>query len=282
MVEFVAALALSVGLSAVTLGACVLVEQTGLTRPIGWRQRVPGFAMNLVGAATSFLITWPLGLLWSSLGVPRLITLPLWQTVASLGWLGVAIHFLVLALIADFLAYWRHRFEHRVCWPIHAVHHSPRELHAANDIGHPLQVFANTLFIGIPLSLVGVDGPAMPVALGLFIGALSVMIHSPARYHLGPLRRLVVDNRFHRIHHSIEERHFDKNFGICFSCWDHLFGTAYDPGEEWPAVGLADVPAPVTIRDYLLIPFRKAGASAATDPAAAAAEGPDPRLEAVS
>jgi sterol desaturase/sphingolipid hydroxylase (fatty acid hydroxylase superfamily) len=270
MVEFASALAVFVALGAAMLVLCILIEQAGLREPIGWRERVPGFAMNLVGSAATFLLTWPLGLLWNALGVPRLITLPVWQHVAPLGWLGTALHFLVLALLADFLAYWRHRFEHRVLWPIHAVHHSPRELHAANDIGHPLQVFANTLFISVPLSLVGVDGPAMPVALGLFIGALSIMIHSPARYHLGPLRRVVVDNRFHRIHHSLEERHFDKNFGICFSCWDHLFGTAYDPRGEWPAVGLSDVPAPQTIGDYLLIPFRPMGAAAepraATEP----------------
>jgi len=262
MLEFVATMAIVVGLAALTLGACILVEQTALREPIAWRSRVPGIAMNLVGSAATFVLSWPIGLLWAKLGVPRLITLPVWDLLAPLGWLRTALHFLFLALLADFLAYWRHRFEHRVFWPIHSVHHSPAELHAANDIGHPLQVIYATLFITIPLSLVGVDGPAMPVALGLLIGAMSVMIHSPVRFHLGPLRRFVVDNRFHRIHHSLDEKHFDKNFGICFSCWDYLFGTAYDPKEEWPAVGLADVPAPRTIRDYLLIPFRSTAPAA--------------------
>jgi len=37
-----------------------------------------------------------------------------------------------------------------------------------------------------------------------------------------------------------------------------LFGTAYFPrADEWPAVGLDDVPEPRTIADYLLMPFRK-------------------------
>lgn len=266
MLEFVAAMAVFVGLAALTLFACILVEQLAAREPIGWRARAPGLAMNLVGSAATFAMTWPLNLLWDRLGVPRLITLPVWETLAPLGGLRTGLHFLFLALFADFLAYWRHRFEHRVFWPIHSVHHSPDELHAANDIGHPLQLFYAALFITIPLSLVGVDGPAMPVALGLFIGAMSVMIHSPVRFHLGPLRRFVVDNRFHRIHHSLDEKHFDKNFGICFSIWDYLFGTAYDPKEEWPAVGLADVPAPRTVRDYLLIPFRPTKAAAPAEP----------------
>lgn len=262
-------MALVVGLAGTMLVICILLEQAGTMEKIGWRERGPGFAMNLVGSGATYLLTWPLAELWKGLGVPPLIQLPLWHYVAPLGWLGTAIHFLFLALFADFLAYWRHRFEHKVFWPIHAVHHSPRKLHAANDIGHPLQILYNILFISIPLSLVGIEGPVMPVALTLLMGAMSIMIHSPTRFHLGPLRRFVVDNRFHRIHHSLEKRHFDKNFGICFSCWDPLFGTAYDPKEEWPAVGLADTPPPRTVGDYLLLPFRKPdgdarGASATT------------------
>lgn len=53
----------------------------------------------------------------------------------------------------------------------------------------------------------------------------------------------------------MEERHFDKNFGICFSFWDFLFGTAYDPGSEWPSVGLADMMPPSNVTEFLLYPF---------------------------
>jgi sterol desaturase/sphingolipid hydroxylase (fatty acid hydroxylase superfamily) len=130
-------------------------------------------------------------------------------------------------------------------------------MHAANDIGHPLQAFYSLMFIGLPLSIIQVDGPAIPFAVGMFVSMLSFYIHSPIELHFGPLRKVIVDNRFHRIHHSLEERHFDKNFGICLSIWDHMFGTAYEPGDEWPKVGLAEIPAPRTIGDYLAIPFRR-------------------------
>jgi sterol desaturase/sphingolipid hydroxylase (fatty acid hydroxylase superfamily) len=107
------------------------------------------------------------------------------------------------------------------------------------------------------MSLIRIDGPATPVAVGFVLNLLTYYIHSPVDVHFGPLRKVLVDNRFHRIHHSVEPRHFDKNFGVCFSIWDRWFGTAYDPApDEWPQVGLAGVDPPRTIRDYLLLPFR--------------------------
>ncbi len=66
-----------------------------------------------------------------------------------------------------------------------------------------------------------------------------------------------MDNRFDRIHHSVEPHHFDRNFGICFTPWDRLFGTAYDPlPGEWPKVRIQDAPAPRDLGDFLLMPFR--------------------------
>jgi sterol desaturase/sphingolipid hydroxylase (fatty acid hydroxylase superfamily) len=164
-------------------------------------------------------------------------------------------------MFSDFLVYWRHRAEHKWFWPIHVVHHSPTELHAANDIGHPAQVWINALFVSIPMSLIQFDGPGTPVYILFVVTLLTYYIHSPVDVHFGPLRKLLVDNRFHRIHHSLEERHFDKNFGICFSIWDRLFGTAYDPApEEWPSVGVAGVDPPRSLADYVLLPLRVAGA----------------------
>lgn len=257
MVAFVSEMAATVAMSAVILLCCILVEQVAPRERIGWRERIPGFAMNCTGTAATFLLAWPLHGLWDAIGISSQVSIPLWRWLEPLGFFAFGLQFLFLALLADFLAYWRHRIEHRVLWRIHSVHHSPRELHAANDIGHPLQLFYNILFISIPLSLIEVTGPGLPFAVSLLIGMMSIYIHSPVEIHLGPLQRFIVDNRFHRIHHSIEQRHFDKNFGICFSCWDYLFGTAYSPGEEWPRVGLIDVPAPRTVADYFLLPFRK-------------------------
>jgi sterol desaturase/sphingolipid hydroxylase (fatty acid hydroxylase superfamily) len=213
--------------------------------------------MNAVGIVFSIAITWPLNALWHTTGLAGTLVIPLWQWVAALGATGYVIQFLVLVIVADFLAYWRHRAEHRILWRIHAVHHSPRELHAAHSIGHPLQALFGFAFLSIPMSFIQVAGPELPFAVGSFIALLAFYIHSPIKLHFGPFRKVLVDNRFHRIHHSTDPRHFDKNFGICFSMWDRLFGTVYEPREEWPDVGLADRLPPRTVGEFLRFPFRQ-------------------------
>lgn len=236
---------------------CFVIERIAAFERISLKARLPGFLMNVAQVLISGVLVWPFGKLWALIGVGPFLTIPLWRLLSPLGAFGYAIQFLVLVLVTDFLAYWRHRAEHQWFWPVHVVHHSPTELHAANDIGHPLQILFSLAFITIPLSLIQIDGPETPAAVVFVVALLSYYIHSPVDAHFGPLRKVLVDNRFHRIHHSLEERHFDKNFGICFSLWDHLFGTAYDPApDEWPEVGVAGVEAPRSLGAYLLLPLR--------------------------
>jgi sterol desaturase/sphingolipid hydroxylase (fatty acid hydroxylase superfamily) len=45
----------------------------------------------------------------------------------------------------------------------------------------------------------------------------------------------------HHIHHSVEPKHYDKNFGYILSFWDWIFGTLYVPkGYEKLDFGLSD------------------------------------------
>lgn len=239
------------------IATCTAMEQIAVIDRFPLRARVPGLAMNLLQGPLTLAAAWPIRQFLQSLRIGPLIDIPLWNWLRPLGLAGYALQFLIVAMIADFLVYWRHRAEHKIFWKIHAVHHSPTELHGANDIGHPLQGIFDLLMVSLPMSLIQIDGPGTPIAVSFVLLLLTYYIHSPIDVHFGPLRKVLVDNRFHRIHHSIEPRHFDKNFGICFSMWDRWFGTAYDPApDEWPEVGLADIAAPRTIVDYLLLPFR--------------------------
>ena len=159
--------------------------------------------------------------------------------------------------LTDFLVYWRHRAEHKLFWPIHAVHHSPTELHAANDIGHPMQVWFSIVFIAIPISLVQIDGPATPLAVGFVLQLLTYYIHSPMTCTSGHYAKC-----WWTTGSIASTTRWSRGISIRISAsasaiWDRWFGTAYDPApDEWPQSGLADVEPPRTIRDYLLLPFR--------------------------
>lgn len=237
------------------LAALIAVEYIAPIERYTLKQRVPGIVMQYFGGWVGLALIWPIQQLWYAIGVHHYI-IPLWSWLRPLGLFGFALQILVILAAWDFVRYWRHRAEHRWFWPIHAVHHSPTELHAANDIGHPLQGFIELAFVTVPMSFIQFSGPVTPFVVGMISSMLTVYIHSPTTAHLGPLWRVVVDPRFHRIHHSLEERHFNKNFAVCFSLWDTLFGTAYwpEPG-EWPATGVKEYPAPRSFREFLLLPF---------------------------
>lgn len=193
------------------------------------------------------LIALPVKLAWFSIGVPALV---------DLSALPPFVQIALLVVLADFLGYWEHRFEHRFYWPVHAVHHSQTDLHAASGYGHPLQSLPLLLCIIMPLSLV--DSSAhVPAIVGLVLGFQLLFIHAPIRWHLGPLRRLWCDGPYHRIHHSLEARHFGKNYGTGITLWDQLFGTAYFPAQdEWPDTGVEGIAPPTSFTDYLAKPFR--------------------------
>jgi sterol desaturase/sphingolipid hydroxylase (fatty acid hydroxylase superfamily) len=240
----------------ITVAACIIIEQIAAIERFPLLSRVPGVAMNITLVALTPIFAWPLKQLWAWLGIAPLITIPLWRWIEPLGAAAYILQWLIAIALLDFLIYWRHRAEHKWFWPIHAVHHSPTELHAANDIGHPAQIWADIIFVGVPLSLVQFDQLSTPVFVSFVVSLLTYYIHSPIDAHFGRLRCILVDNRFHRIHHSVEERHFDKNFAICFSIWDRLFRTAYDPAsDEWPQVGIAEAPAPRQIGEMMMMPI---------------------------
>jgi sterol desaturase/sphingolipid hydroxylase (fatty acid hydroxylase superfamily) len=248
-------LSLEIALTLFTIAVCVAIEQVSALERYSLKARIPGTLMNAAGVIGSIVLMWPIHKLWSWLDPHAILNIPLWQWLQPMGRFGYALQFLLLVVVADFLAYWRHRAEHRWFWPIHVVHHSPHELHAANDIGHPVQVLFSIAFISVPMSLFQIDGPGTPFMVGFVVSLLSYYIHSPIDVHFGPFRKVMVDNRFHRIHHSLEPKHFHRNFGICFSLWDRMFGTAYDPEPgEWPKVGVAGVKPPRTIGEYLMLP----------------------------
>ena len=123
----------------------------------------------------------------------------------------------------------------------------------------------------LPFALLMPDGLTVWPLAGALATLQSQYIHSPTRLHFGPFFRLVYDNRFHRIHHSVEPLHFDKNFGVTTPLWDWLFGTLYVPAkDEWPRTGLANQGDVDGLGDFLWRPFRRrADAAYARDNTAA-------------
>lgn len=230
------------------------------------RGRLPSLLFWAIWLAISGIAYAGFRVLWSAIGIPPLLTLP-----TGAGWGGPVswvVAPVVGAAIYDFFFYWCHRAQHRWLWRYHAVHHSIRELSAVNAYHHPIEPFVQILLIAIPTSLIASEaGPVVPTMLVL-LHLQGAFLHSSSHWHLGPLSRVVVDNRFHRIHHSVEPRHFDRNFGAFTTIWDRMFGTAWWPErDEWPATGIAEVDQPRTLHQWITLPVAYDRAVAEPSPA---------------
>lgn len=230
------------------------------------RQRAIGMVFWAISIPLSAVLMAAFSALIATCDLRPLVTLPMFRAVAWTGPLAAVLGVILAAIVNDFFFYWHHRIQHRWLWRFHAVHHSVRDMSAVNSYHHISETVIGLILLTIPTTFILADpGPALPFA-GLVLWLHIVWIHSPTRFDFGPFRAVFCDNRFHRIHHSLEERHFDKNFGAFTTLWDRLFGTAYFPArDEWPATGLAEVDQPRSFREWLDLPVRYR-AAAAQDP----------------
>jgi sterol desaturase/sphingolipid hydroxylase (fatty acid hydroxylase superfamily) len=115
----------------------------------------------------------------------------------------------------------------------------------------------------IPFLVLAAGTPAI-AAFNLFLLWHARLYHANVRTNLGVLRYVVVTPQSHRVHHSVEARHHDKNFGAFLSVWDRLFKTHYiGDDDEYPATGLPTPGrsvAPVQRRrDALVVPILQLG-----------------------
>jgi sterol desaturase/sphingolipid hydroxylase (fatty acid hydroxylase superfamily) len=220
--------------------------------------RLRGLAFWILFIPFASILNLLLAAAWKALGIRPLLSLPLFEPLAFLGPVAALFAVLVAAVINDFFFYWCHRLQHRFLWRWHAVHHSIRDLNAVNSYHHVSEALMSLFLYSVPTSLIVTDAAAAVPLIGLVMWLHIVWIHSPTRANFGPLRAWFVDNRYHRIHHSLEERHFDRNFGAFTTLWDRLFGTHYAPEpDEWPAVGLDGVEEPAGVREWLTQPLRR-------------------------
>lgn len=209
------------------------------------------------------------GLLTSVLG-PTAVTTPTP--------LVIAMFTLATLLATDFGKYVAHYVAHKVpvLWEFHKVHHAAEVLTPMSSFrSHPIDIMLDYFF---RLLCVGVLGGVYTYLYPSGIAVLEVfgfnaiaffihywighLLHSHIPIGYGPLSRVLISPVMHQVHHSREERHWDKNFGFCFSLWDVMFRTAYVPtkGESF-RLGLPDTDgknAYSTLRALYLLPFAAA------------------------
>jgi len=175
-------------------------------------------------------------------------------TVEAVGRLPETVRFVWGLLLSDFLAWFQHWLKHKVpwFWQIHMVHHSQREINMFTDLRfHFLEYIISRIVVIIPMMMFAVNTPQI-AAYAVFNTWYSRLYHANIRSNFGFLRYIFVTPQTHRIHHSIEPRHQDKNFGVIFSFWDRIFKTQHENYDEYPETGIEDSSFPLEKETSLL------------------------------
>ncbi len=152
-------------------------------------------------------------------------------------WGGDALSFCALYVAMDFLFYWFHRLGHSVnfLWAAHAPHHSSEELNYTVGLRASVtQRLASFLFYW-PLVLVARPEVALPL-IGLHL-LIQLIPHTRVIKRLPKwIEAWLNTPTHHRVHHAMNPKYLDKNFGGSFIVWDKLFGT-YAKEIEEPVYG---------------------------------------------
>jgi sterol desaturase/sphingolipid hydroxylase (fatty acid hydroxylase superfamily) len=152
------------------------------------------------------------------------------STTSPLVWIA-------LLLGVDLGYYAFHRASHRVnfIWATHVVHHQSEEYNLAVALRQSWFFKLIEWWFYLPLAIVGFE-PEMFLAMTTFNTLGQFWLHTRAVKRLGPLEWIFNTPSHHRVHHGINPKYIDKNYGGLLIIWDRMFGT-FKKEEEEPVYG---------------------------------------------
>ena len=141
-----------------------------------------------------------------------------------------AIEVLIVFLIFDFAGYFFHKVFHTypILWKFHLVHHSDLAVDVTTSVRHhPVEALILAMLIAMIILLLG--APAICVFLyqttHFFVSIFSHANIKLPRIIDKIIRLIIITPDFHRIHHSVDERYTNSNYGNVLTWWDHMFAS---------------------------------------------------------
>jgi len=244
------------------------VRETALSHPSGWGQHREMTGPQVIVLATPvFLLLialeWyvgrrrgrdtyrlndalnsiGLGVLSQIVGVfSAVITLGLYTVVyehASLAQLSVSSLWVwVVGLVLyDFCYYWHHRLGHTVAlfWAAHVVHHQSEDYNLSTALRQTGSGWVAGWLFYLPMAVLGF--PPLVFAVVALIDLLyQYWVHTQQIGRLGAFDRWFCAPSNHRVHHAVNDRYLDRNYGGILIVWDRLFGTFQEEVDRDPCV----------------------------------------------
>lgn len=141
-------------------------------------------------------------------------------------WVSVGVSMLLL----DLAIYLQHVMFHAVpgLWRLHRMHHADLDFDATTGLRfHPVEILIS---MGIKLAVVAALGPPAVAVLLFEVILNATALFNHANIDLPRpvdrvLRLIVVTPDMHRVHHSVDPRETNSNYGFSLPWWDRLLGT---------------------------------------------------------
>lgn len=184
-------------------------------------------------------------------------------TVLNRAWAGswpLPVQALVAVVGLDFIQWNVHRLLHAVplLWRFHQVHHSVVNGEMDWIVSFRFHWMEAVIYKTVqyaPLALLGFSADVLMLhaVLGTLVGHLN---HANLDWGHGKWRYILNSPRMHIWHHDADATRA-HNFGIIFSAWDWIFGTAYLPNHPPARLGFPGVESlPPDFPRRSLWPFR--------------------------
>ena len=168
------------------------------------------FRVGIYTAIYSTVAIWPDTAFWTT-----------WY-----GWL--------LALVFyDFCYYWLHRAGHEsaVFWAAHVVHHQSQDY----NLSTALRQTSSGALLGwvfyVPMAVAGVP-PLVFGVVALVDLLYQFWVHTEHVPKLGWFDRWFCSPSNHRVHHAVNDRYLDRNYGGILIIWDRIFGSFKEEDEK--------------------------------------------------
>lgn len=141
-----------------------------------------------------------------------------------------ALSLLVGIVILDLKQYLFHRLMHYFdfLWYVHQIHHSDTEIDLTTGFRfHPIEAILSAL---VDIVLIVILGITVEVLIFRYVLIFFSNFFTHGNIYLPPrmdkyLQWVFVTPSMHHLHHAINKRASNSNFGVLLSTWDHLFGT---------------------------------------------------------
>lgn len=179
-------------------------------------------ALNSIGLGVMSQLTGVFGAL-VTLGLYTLAfesTAP-WRLPADAAWVWI-----VGLVFYDLCYYWHHRFGHTVAlfWAAHVVHHQSEDYNLSTALRQTSSGWVAGWLFYLPMALLGFP-PLVFGVVALIDLLYQYWVHTQQIGKLGGFDRWFCAPSNHRVHHAVNDRYLDRNYGGILIVWDRLFGS---------------------------------------------------------